>query len=1652
MSIDRKFRSAVVWALGCTVAVAGATDISTVPLETYTATSSVDVKPNILYVLDDSGSMDWDYLPDEAGISTYYNNSAYRYNASFNGVAYNPAVVYKPPVHVNSSGVSDTTTYKNMTGVDTSTGGDSSATTSSPNWNRVKDDAYGVQATTTSNLTPSTTLAPRFFTTIAGEYCTTASLRVCTTASATSTSYPFPANLRWCNGTTCKAGYDSAAGYTTARMPTPRTATITISSSSSGSVSGITVDSKQIMSAASGASSTTSTVASNIAAQINACTYVLQGNCQIVGYKAAASSNVVTITAPGATTATPSITVGAGSISFTATAFTHADGIPGENLRTTITPSVNSYPYPGSSTKASSRTDCAGTTCTYQEEMTNYANWWTYYRTRMQMMKTAASNAMSTIDTATDIAAGKSRFRLGYMSINNNTGTDFVNLGEFTGAQKGTWYSKLTSANPGSSTPLRRALADAGRIYAGVLNGTTYNGVTVTDPLQYSCQKNFTLLSTDGFWNNGAGYKLDGATAVGNQDGGLPAPYGDGGTAQLQTRTSTLQTAAVTTTYSTSTSNLQSRTLTSQTAPSIQRQDSSDKGKTWGAWYNVSSCTPVTSGTNRTNCNYPRSDSTDGGTTWSNWYYQLNTACTASSPWWSQNWTACSGTVTVASSWSNVSSCTASSGVQCQYTAWSGWSQTSSCTPVAQSTSSPYTVGTAVQCKSALNPSSPTWTNASGPCTTTTTTACRYTTWTSWSNTSACTAVPQDAGPTYNVLTARQCQSTTTGGTSDTLADVAAYYYSTDLRSPTATAPDATGTCTGPIISPNTTPNDLCADNVPAFGRDTATFQHMTTFTLGLGAQGKMVYAPTDGRDYWNDTSGDFYDILKKNTANPSSGICSWLSSGTCYWPTPASNSNANIDDLWHAAVNGRGTYFSAKDANSLSSSLNNLLTTIAAVPRPGVAAAAASSNPNVSTSDNFVYSSSYQSVTWFGEMVRQTIDVTTGQLSAQNWSAMRLLDCATTSWTAGHAYVAGDVYQQGGFCYLVLGNYTSGTSFDGSTSGVDGVSTRKLLQDEASPTSSPVAAKNGRTLYTNSSTALIPFNWTNLQAVGLDTYFSQSYLTPLLSQFCASGVNCLSSADQANASGSTLVSFLSGDRTREGSYYRQRTHVLGDIVSSEGRYVKAPLFNYVDAGYSDFKTAMASRQGTVYVGSNDGMLHAFDGTTGQELWGYVPQPVIPNLYALADKNYFSTHQYFVDATPEVGDISVPCTPVFPATTCIPWRTILVGGLNRGGNSYYALDITDPNNPKYLWTFTDSKMGYSYGNPRITKLKDGTWVVILTSGYNNSDGQGYVFVVNAWTGALIRTISNNTGTTAAPASVARVSAHVPTSDTNNTVQAVYGGDLQGNLWRFDVNGDIGASGYDAQRLVSVQDPSGNPQPITAKPSVVTISGYPVVYFGAGKYLGVTDINNTQTESFYAAVDTLGSTALPTPRSTGSGFVKQTLTAGTCPSGAPVSICDPNQVVRTVTSNAVNIPTDKGWYLDFLTGGERVYTDPSIELGTLVFTTNVPSMNSASVCGDPSTAGAKSFFYALDYKTGGAVSGSYGVGGVSLGDGTATRPVLIMLGSGTVISLTRVSTGISSNTPAGASTDLGSTKTGLPTIGKSGGAGLKRVSWRELTMQ
>ena len=141
---------------------------------------------------------------------------------------------------------------------------------------------------------------------------------------------------------------------------------------------------------------------------------------------------------------------------------------------------------------------------------------------------------------------------------------------------------------------------------------------------------------------------------------------------------------------------------------------------------------------------------------------------------------------------------------------------------------------------------------------------------------------------------------------------------------------------------------------------------------------------------------------------------------------------------------------------------------------------------------------------------------------------------------------------------------------------------------------------------------------------------------------------------------------------------------------------------------------------------------------------------------------------------------------------------------------------------------------------------------------------------------------------------------------------------------------------------------------------------------------------------------------------------------------------------------MDLSTQNGWYVDFLVGGERANTDASLGLGTVVFSTNIPSAPSANACGDPNASGSKSFIYALDYATGGAVKNADNIASVSMGDGIVTRPVLVALTDGTVRSLTRVSNGVSDDT------DLGSTSIKTPPIHVTSASGLRRVSWRELT--
>jgi type IV pilus assembly protein PilY1 len=462
-----------------------------------------------------------------------------------------------------------------------------------------------------------------------------------------------------------------------------------------------------------------------------------------------------------------------------------------------------------------------------------------------------------------------------------------------------------------------------------------------------------------------------------------------------------------------------------------------------------------------------------------------------------------------------------------------------------------------------------------------------------------------------------------------------------------------------------------------------------------------------------------------------------------------------------------------------------------------------------------------------------------------------------------------------------------------------------------------------------------------------------------------------------------------------------------------------------------------------LFQGANDGMLHAFVASTGAESWAYVPNLVMANLNNLTLKPGF-THKYYVDGTPTSGDVDFKQVDGVTGSGT-DWRTIVVGGLGKGGRGYYALDVTTPTaasevaaKDKVLWEFPNSitdatdraaaklNMGYSYGKPMIAKTKVGdNWVVLLTSGYNNGtntgdsggDGLGHLYVVNPKTGDLIKDIKTtacHATPTTSPCGLAQISGYFNNADVDATVEYVYGGDLHGNLWRFDFTGNA-TSNWTFAKLATLKDSSSVVQPITTSPelTLLPIGGVDtrMVFVGTGQYLGSPDVSTTQTQTMYGIKDSLAAIADPLR----SSLVQQTLTI----SGS----------TSTVTNNTVDYTTKKGWYIDLPTSKERVVTTPALALSELIFTTNIPS---STQC----VPGGSSWEYFINVKTGGKVeNSSISTSGKYLGNALASRPVLIQLPDGRVFSIVRMS---DATTPT-------------PEQNRGGAAGTtgKRISWREI---
>lgn len=350
------------------------------------------------------------------------------------------------------------------------------------------------------------------------------------------------------------------------------------------------------------------------------------------------------------------------------------------------------------------------------------------------------------------------------------------------------------------------------------------------------------------------------------------------------------------------------------------------------------------------------------------------------------------------------------------------------------------------------------------------------------------------------------------------------------------------------------------------------------------------------------------------------------------------------------------------------------------------------------------------------------------------------------------------------------------------------------------------------------------------------------------------------------------VIDFLRGVRTKEGNPFRRRLSMLGDISGSKATPVGAPSMAFNDMsnpGYSAFKSAYASRKTVVYVGANDGMMHAFDGTVpagaascsscGTELFAYIPSLVHPNLPLLASPNY--THRFYVDATPLAFDFDLSKTDG-STLTAPDWRTILVGGLGKGGKGYYALDVTDPSSWETVsdvsgiakWEFTDPDLGFTYGDASVVKTKKYGWVVIFTSGYNNGNaqGRGFLFIVNPRTGTLLEKIPTPAGE--GTVHLGHHALYVP-DYSDFTVDAAYAVDLSGNVWRFDLTVESGP--YPAPvKLAKLTDAQDVAQPVSTRPliEVDRNSGKRYLVVGTGKLLADSDIGSTQKQSLYVIAD------------------------------------------------------------------------------------------------------------------------------------------------------------------------------------------------------
>jgi type IV pilus assembly protein PilY1 len=668
--------------------------------------------------------------------------------------------------------------------------------------------------------------------------------------------------------------------------------------------------------------------------------------------------------------------------------------------------------------------------------------------------------------------------------------------------------------------------------------------------------------------------------------------------------------------------------------------------------------------------------------------------------------------------------------------------------------------------------------------------------------------------------------------TAGTLADVAFRYWANDLQ---------------PTIANNVSRYYPEADRSFYNPRnDPANWQHMVNFTIGLGLGSILTGS---GRQ-------PLY-VASPNPNRPSQstylGSYPALAAGTLAWPAATSGSANTVSDLWHAALNSRGFFFSADNSQTMRKAFDEISTRINA----GQTSSGQQGNTSSRTggAGNLSIRLSYDSASWTSTIDAYNVRAD-GSLSSIAWST----DTTFTS-NAGRKIWTWDAVNSTG----------------------------------------------------------VGFAWTNLTAPQKTAWFGND---------------------------EDLFNWVVGDRTNENAVapavvpkFRKRLKLLGDIIGSDVVVSAKTDYGYgsipgaIGASYKAFVT---SKQTVVYAGANDGMLHAFK-SDGSEAFAYVPSSVSSRLKKLAEDPY--VHENFLEGPLSLWDY-------YQAGA---WRSVLVGGLGSGGKTVFGLDVTNVQkglsfaSTDVLFEINDPELGYSFSRPVVARQPNGQWVAIFGNGYGGASSKAMLFVYNLSTKVLTK-IDTGEGTAAAPNGL---SSPVGLSLQTGTINAVYAGDYQGNLWRFNVSsaGAWTVANAGAPFFVA-KDSGGKRQPITAAPTLIKHpAGGTMVIVGTGKFFETQDRAELHVHTMYGLRD-LGNTKIASR----SALVAQTIDVGN----------NSTALSRALSNNAVDYTNKSGWYIDLnsndggVATGEKVVSN-AIQLSDgngeyIFFNTFIPSRSTCEGIG------------------------------------------------------------------------------------------------------